>query len=165
MGQVAENGKVVIIHYTLTDADGDTIDSSDGGEPLPYLHGADNIVEGLEEALAGKEIGAKLQVTVPPEKGYGLRPEGEPQPVSKESFPPGIELEEGMQFMIETDEGHAPVWVVGVTEDAVLLDGRHPLAGKTLHFDVEVVGIREPTDDEKAHGHPHGVDGTAGHHH
>lgn len=158
-------GKVVIIHYTLTNDAGETLDSSDGGEPLPYLHGGGNIVEGLEEALAGKAIGDKVQVTVPPEKGYGARDESEPQPVDRQAFPPDAPLQEGMQFMVDTGNGYAPVWIVKIEGEQVFLDGNHPLAGQTLNFAVEVVGIRDATADETAHGHPHGLDGTAGHHH
>ena len=158
-------GKVAIIHYTLTDDAGETLDSSAGADPLPYLHGAGNIVEGLEEALTGKAIGDKVDVVVPPEKGYGAREDVESQPVSRDAFPPEAPLQVGMQFMVDTGNGYAPVWIARVEEDAVYLDGNHPLAGVTLHFAVEVVGIRDATEDEAAHGHPHGLDGTAGHHH
>jgi len=164
MSQVAA-GKVAIIHYTLKNDAGETIDSSAGHDPMPYLHGGGNIVAGLEEALGGKSIGDKVDVVVPPEKGYGPRQDTPPQPVPRDAFPPDVELQVGMQFMVEAGEGYAPVWIVGVKEDSVLLDGNHPLAGATLHFSVEVVGLRDATDDEKAHGHPHGLDGTAGHHH
>ncbi len=164
MSQVAA-GKVAIIHYTLKNDAGETIDSSVGHDPMPYLHGGGNIVEGLEEALAGKSIGDKVDVVVPPEKGYGPKQDAPPQPVPRDAFPPDVELEVGMQFMVEAGEGYAPVWIVGVQEDSVLLDGNHPLAGATLHFSVELVGLRDASDEEKAHGHPHGLDGTAGHHH
>ena len=165
MSTIATAGKVVIIHYTLTDDAGEILDSSAGGEALPYLHGGGNIVDGLEEALDGKPIGEKLKVTVPPEKGYGERQDGEPQAVSKDAFPDEMPLEAGMQFMVETDEGVAPVWIDRVEGDQVFLDGNHPLAGVTLHFEAEIVGVRDATEDEKAHGHPHGIDGTGGHHH
>ena len=164
MSHVAD-GKVAIIHYTLTNAAGETIDSSGDGDPMPYLHGGGNIVEGLEDALTGKAIGDTLTVVVPPEKGYGEREDTEPQPVARDAFPPDAPLEEGMQFMVDTGEGYAPVWIARVEDDQVFLDGNHPLAGETLHFAVEVVGVRDATDDERAHGHPHGLDGTAGHHH
>lgn len=165
MGNVAEAGKVVIIQYTLTNDAGEVLDTSDGGEALPYLHGEGNIVDGLEEALNGKAIGDKLEVSVPPIKGYGERQDGPPQPVPRSAFPEDMDIEPGMQFMVETDEGVAPVWIDHVAGDEVFLDGNHPLAGTTLHFAVEIVGVRDATDDEKAHGHPHGIDGTGGHHH
>lgn len=156
-------GKVVSLHYTLRDPDGDVIDSSDGGEPLAYLHGAGNIVPGLERQLAGKKIGDKLAAVVPPEEGYGV-PEGPgPQAVPRASFPDDVELEEGLQFFARGPGGETiPLWVVEVDGDTVLVDGNHPLAGVTLHFDVEVVGLRDATADEQAHGHPHGE---GGHHH
>lgn len=164
MSQVAA-GKVAIIHYTLTDAAGEVIDSSTGEDPMPYLHGGGNIVEGLEEALDGRAVGDKIAVVVPPEKGYGPRQDAPPQPVPRDGFPADVELEVGMQFMVEAGEGYAPVWITGIEDQVVFLDGNHPLAGATLHFAVEVVGIRDATEDEVAHGHPHGLDGHAGHHH
>ena len=165
MGNVAEAGKVVIIHYTLTNDEGEVLDTSDGGEALPYLHGSGNIVDGLEEALDGKSIGDSVEVSVPPEKGYGQRQEGATQPVSREAFPPEMEIEAGMQFMVETDDGVAPVWIDRVEGDQVFLDGNHPLAGVTLHFKASVEGVRDATADETAHGHPHGLTGEDGHHH
>ncbi len=164
MSQVAE-GKVAIIHYTLKDAAGETIDSSIGHEPMAYLHGGGNIVDGLEEALEGQAIGAKLDVVVPPEKGYGQREDVPPQAVPRGAFPPEAELEVGMQFMVEAGEGYSPVWVAAIEGDDVFLDGNHPLAGATLYFSVELVGLRDATEDEIEHGHPHGLDGDAGHHH
>lgn len=158
-------GKVVLIHYTLKNDVGDVLDSSVGDEPLPYLHGEGNIVDGLEEALLGRSIGDEFSVAVPPEKGYGLREQGEPQAVARDLFPEDLEIEEGMQFMVETDEGHAPVWVVGVEGDQVLVDGNHPLSGLTLHFTVSIEGLRDATAEEVAHGHPHGPDGHGHHHH
>ena len=165
MGDVATAGKVVIIEYTLTNDAGEVLDSSASGEPLPYLHGNNNIVEGLEEALHGQAVGFATKVSVPPEKGYGPRQEGAPQPVPRSVFPPDAPLQEGMQFLVETDEGVAPVWVTKVEADQVFLDGNHPLAGQTLHFDAKIVRIRDANEEEKAHGHPHGLDGTSGHHH
>mgnify|MGYP003874424333 CR=1 FL=1 len=165
MADTAQDGQVVIIEYTLRNDDGEVIDTSDGGSPLPYLHGADNIVQGLEDALAGQPIGYQCEVSVPPEKGYGPRQEGDPQGVPRDAFPPEAPIAEGMQFLVETDDGVAPVWVARVEADTVYLDGNHPLAGQTLHFAAKIVGLREPTADELAHGHPHGLDGTAGHHH
>jgi FKBP-type peptidyl-prolyl cis-trans isomerase SlyD len=156
-------GKVISIHYTLKDEDGEVLDSSDGGQPLAFIHGAGNIVPGLERQLTGKQVGDKLAAVVPPEEGYGV-PEGPgPQPVPRSAFPPDVELESGLQFLARGPRDESiPLWVVEVMDDTVLVDGNHPLAGVTLHFDVEVVGVRDATAEEKAHGHPHG-DG--GHHH
>jgi len=159
-------GRVVLFHYTLKDDDGKVLDTSDGGDPLVYLHGAGNIVIGLEEGLEGSAVGDKLSVTVPPEKGYGVRSGPGPQPVERGAFPEDAALAVGMQFFAETPDG-APLalWIVGIDADTVMVDANHPLADATLHFDIEVAAIRAATQDEATHGHPHGPDGTAGHAH
>lgn len=156
--------KVVSIHYTLKNAAGEVLDTSDGSEdPLLYLHGADNIVPGLEKALDGRAVGDRVEVEVAPEEGYGVRQEGATQSVSRDSFPDEIPLGVGMQFGIEGPNGHPiPVWVAEVSDDHVVLDFNHPLAGETLHFDVTVVDIRPAAQVELDHGHPHGP---GGHHH
>jgi FKBP-type peptidyl-prolyl cis-trans isomerase SlyD len=157
------DGAVVTIHYTLKNPEGEVIDSSVGGEPMDYLHGAENIVPGLESKLTGLAVGAKIQAVVAPEDGYGERSGPEPQPVPRSSFPDEADLHEGMQVMARGPEDETfALWVVGVDEDSVVLDHNHPLAGVTLHFDVEVTGIRAATEEEVAHGHPHGP---GGHHH
>jgi FKBP-type peptidyl-prolyl cis-trans isomerase SlyD len=157
-------GKVALIHYTLTNDQGEVLDSSDGREPLAYLHGAGNIVPGLERELEGKTVGATFQVNVSPEDGYGQR-EGKPQGVERSAFPKNVELEKGMMFQAQTPDGDVvPLWIDRVEAETVWVDPNHPLAGVTLHFDVEVVGVREATEEEVAHGHPHGPDGH-GHHH
>jgi FKBP-type peptidyl-prolyl cis-trans isomerase SlyD len=156
-----QDGVVVSIEYTLKDGDGDVLDKSDGN-PLAYLHGADNIVPGLERELVGKGIGDKLEVEVPPALGYGERMGPGPQPIERSSFPADAPLQPGMNFLIETEDGHMPLWIIEVRDDVVLVDGNHPLAGVTLHFSVEVVEMREASEEEVAHGHPHGP---GGHHH
>lgn len=159
---IVGNGKVVSLHYTLTNQAGDVLDSSEGDAPLEYLHGADNIVQGLEEALTGRAEGERLEVTVPPERGYGLRDENDVQRVPRSAFPPG-QIEAGMEFVTQDEEGHPiPVWVHSVDENSVTVDLNHPLAGETLHFDVQVAGIRDASAEELEHGHPHGAHG---HHH
>ena len=163
--QIIKNA-VATIHYTLKNAEGEVLDTSDGADPLFYLHGGGNIVPGLEEELTGKSVGDKMSVVVPPEKGYGVRGGPGPQPVERSAFPPEVELEAGMQFHAEAPDGSPlTLWISAVEGDQVLVDANHPLAGVTLHFDIEVTGIRSATEDELAHGHPHGPDGTAGHHH
>ncbi len=148
-------GKVVFFHYTLTNDAGETIDSSRGGNPLPYLHGAGNIVPGLEKQLEGQALGASLTAVVQPEEGYGVR-SGHPMPVPREQFPADIDIQPGMQFFGEDPEGRRfPLWIAAVEDDKVLVDPNHPLAGVVLHFDVEVMSIREASDEEKEHGHPH----------
>ena len=162
---VVTDGKVVILNYTLRNTAGEVLDASTKEEPFPYLHGAENIVPGLEQALTGKEVGASLEVEAQPKEGYGER-EGDPQPVPRSAFPPDAPIQEGMQFLASDGQGnHMPIWIVGTQGDQVLVDGNHPLAGEVLHFSVEIVGIRDATGEEKEHGHPHGLDGQAAHHH
>lgn len=161
-----QNDSVVLIHYTLRDDDGDVLDTSAGGAPMPYLHGHANIVPGLERQLEGREVGYKAVLVVEPEEGYGELDGSEPQEVPRDAFPAEMELEEGMQFVVENDLGEQiPVWVVDVGDEVILLDTNHPLAGETLHFEIEVVAVRPATAEELQHGHPHGAHGDEGHHH
>jgi FKBP-type peptidyl-prolyl cis-trans isomerase SlyD len=157
---VAE-GQVVTVNYTLRGDDGEVLDASTLEDPMAYLHGADNIVPGLEKALEGKAVGFKGKVTVSPEDGYGERDEDdEPNAIPRKAFPPDMEIEAGMTFMAEgPNDEHAPIWVIGVEGDKVIVDSQHPLAGRTLHFEVEVLGIRAASEEELAHGHPHGPGG------
>lgn len=157
------DGKVVLFHYTLRNPEGEVLDSSDGGDPLPYLHGAHNIVPGLERQLTGLKVGAKVQAIVPPEEGYGPAvPPMDPVPLTE--LPPGIAP--GVQLLGETDDGQRfPIFVLEVNETHAVLTQGHPLGGVTLHFDVEIAGIRDATAEEVAHGHPHGPDGLGGHDH
>ncbi|NLY94446.1 MAG: peptidylprolyl isomerase [Myxococcales bacterium] len=165
MSNVVADGKVVILNYTLKNAQGLVLDESTHDDPFPYLHGADNIVPGLERALTGRSVGEKLEVKVEPKDGYGER-EGVPQAVPRSAFPPDAPVMEGMQFFASDGQGnHMPIWVVGVQGDEVLVDGNHPLAGEVLHFSVEILGVRDATREEMAHGHPHGVTGHEGHDH
>jgi FKBP-type peptidyl-prolyl cis-trans isomerase SlyD len=153
----AVDGKVVTIHYTLRDDEGDILDTSSGSEPLEYLHGGGNIVPGLENAMAGKAAGDKFKVTVAPGEGYGDVQGDGPRKVPRTAFPPDAELEEGMQLFVRGPDGEPfPVWVVAIHDDHVLLDANHPLAGENLHFEVEVVSMRDATKEEVEHGHPHG---------
>ena len=151
-----EDKLVVSIHYKLTDGSGNEIDSSSGGEPLAYLHGADNIVPGLERELTGKSVGDRVQVTVAPEDGYGPFQEELVQRLEREVFQGVDEIEPGMQFEAESPDGHPQVVTVkAVSDDEVTVDANHPLAGVTLNFDVTVESIREATEEELAHGHAH----------
>ncbi len=156
--KVAENA-VVVIDYTLKDNAGEVIDSSEGAGPLAYLHGAGNIVEGLEEALAGKEAGAEVQASIEPTKAYGERHEDMKQEVPKELFGGVENIEAGMQFQSETDQGPVLVTVVEVTDEMVTVDGNHPLAGVHLNFDVTIREVREATAEELENGHVHGEGG------
>jgi len=153
---IAKN-QVVSMHYTLTDNAGNVLDSSDEGTPLSYLHGAGNIIPGLEEALAGKAEGEQVQAVIAPEEAYG-----EPQPdlvqvLPKEAFQGVDQVEPGMRFQAESADGSTrQLTVTGVEGDEVTVDANHPLAGVELHFDVQVVGVRDATDEELEHGHVHG---------
>ncbi len=157
---------VVLLQYILKNPEGEVLDQSEGDDPLPYLHGHDNIVTGLENALDGLKVGDSRQVEVAPEEAYGPRDPGGAQPVPRDAFPPEAELLPGVSFMAEQDDGSMlPLWIESVSEEEVLVTTNHPLAGVTLHFDVTITGLRAASADEMAHGHPHGPDGTAGHHH
>ena len=144
----------VSIHYTLTDEDGQQLDSSAGQEPLEYLHGANNIIPGLEKALAGKSEGEQVEVTVEPAEGFGeVNPELV-QSVPREAFQGVDEVKPGMQFGVQGPEGQVQrVTVSEVHDDTVTIDGNHPLAGQVLHFDVTVEKVREATSEEIEQGH------------
>lgn len=158
---IAEN-KVVTLHYTLTDDEGTVIDKSDDGSFL-YLHGASNIIPGLENALTGKASGDALKVTVEPEEGYGVHDEARKESVPREMFPTDSEIEVGSQFHAEGPDGQTiTVTVIEVSDDTVTIDGNHPLAGVQLNFDVKVIEVRDASAEELEHGHAHGPDG---HHH
>ncbi|MDH5649274.1 MAG: peptidylprolyl isomerase [Gammaproteobacteria bacterium] len=152
---IIDNKAVVSIHYTLTDDQGTQIDSSAGQEPLAYLHGAGNIIPGLENALTGKSEGDSLQVVVQPEEGYGLVTDALIQTVPREAFE-ADDITPGMQFQAQDDQGHVQQIVVReVSDEGVTIDGNHPLAGKVLYFDIEITEVREATPEELDHGHVH----------
>lgn len=156
------NDVVASIEYTLTDDKGNVIDSSVGGEPLAYLHGAGNIIPGLESALEGKKVGDSFKVSVAPAEGYGEKDEGLLQVVPRSMFRGVDQVEVGMQFHAQTDYGMQVITVAKVEGDNVTVDGNHPLAGQNLNFDVKVVEVRAATAEELEHGHVHGP---GGHHH
>ena len=154
------DGKVAELHFTLTLDDGQIADSSRDQEPMLYLHGAENIVSGLEKELAGKTPGAQLKVDVAPADGFGERNEAGVQDVPRSSFPDGIDFEIGMDFGFESEDGSVMTgWVTAFTDETVTIDLNHPLAGEALHFDVEVLSVRDATPEEVEHGHPHGPGG------
>ncbi len=159
--QIAEN-KVVSFHYTLKDADGTQLESSQGGQPMTYLHGHDSLLKGLEDALNGKSAGENFSVTLTPDLAFGeLRADSELRvPISQ--LRGAKKWEPGMQAVIQTPHGHQQVTVLKVGHTMATVDTNHPMAGKTLVFDVEVVEIREATHEELSHGHVHGP---GGHHH
>lgn len=157
-----EKNRVVQLHYTLRDERGAEIDSSTGRSPLTYLHGKGNLIPGLEQALAGKAAGDKLDVTVPPEQGYGRRDDRLVQIIPRSKFGEVSELQAGMQVRASGPQGARLVTVTKVERDFVTVDGNHPLAGRTLYFSVEVTEVRKATHEEVSHGHAHGP---GGHHH
>ena len=160
MSAIIEDDKVVLFHDTLTNDEGEVLDSSEGREPLPYLHGHHNIVPGLERQLAGKAAGDSLTAVVPPAEGYGeLQPPVPPVP--KAELPGGVEV--GMQLLAEMPDGsRVPLWVEEVREAEVVLTRNHPLAGVTLHFAIEIVGIRDALAVELEQGHPAAPEDLAG---
>lgn len=155
--QITKN-KVASIHYTLRDNEGTIIDSSEGRDPLHYLHGAGNLIAGMEEGLEGKTKGEKLNLKIAPEKGYGEKDENLVQQVPRSAFG-GQDVKEGMRF--STNQGGV-VTVTHVGLDSITVDGNHPLAGVELNFAVEVMDVRNATSEEITHGHVHGP---GGHHH
>ena len=131
------------------------MDSSEGQEPLVYLHGPENIVVGLERELEGKTVGDSLKAVVSPKDGYGVRNEEMVAAVPRDMFESDMDIEVGMSFQAETDQGVQVVNIVAVNDEEVTVDGNHPLADEVLHFDVTVRAIREATADELEHGHVH----------
>jgi FKBP-type peptidyl-prolyl cis-trans isomerase SlyD len=155
-----KNGKVVDLSYSLKNSEGEILDQADSQDPFTYLHGSQQIVPGLESALEGLKVGDKKQVVVSPEQGYGVHNPKLEMVVNKAQFPKGVELEEGMQFEASSQSGEEVVFTVESIEgDRVHVDGNHPLAGETLHFDVEVLKVRDATAEEMEHGHAHGPHG------
>lgn len=154
-----QKNKVVTIEYTLTDESGVLIESSEGQEPLVYLHGVGNIIPGLETSLEGKSAGESLTVSVPPVDAYGEWDQGKILDIPKSQFSGVDDVQVGMQFGVHSSVGEQIVTVTKVEGENVTVDANHPLAGKTLNFEVRVVGVREPTADELDHGHVHGPGG------
>lgn len=153
---------IASFHYTLTNDGGDVVDSSREREPLAYLHGAGNIVPGLEKALAGREEGDTFKVDVEPAEAYGPRHDEMMQTLPKKAFQGVPEVKPGMQFQANGPQGQILVTVTAVEDDEVQVDGNHPLAGQTLHFDIEVTDVREATEEELTQGHVHGEGGHEG---
>ncbi|HZH78194.1 MAG TPA: peptidylprolyl isomerase [Archangium sp.] len=148
--------RVVSIEYKLHLGDGNLIDESDPGDPLVYLHGYEEIVPGLENALAGKKAGDSLKVQVKPEDGYGEYDPDGVEEVPREEFPPDMELEEGGVVTATDEDGDDVEFLVKkLNEKTVVVDFNHPLAGKTLHFEVTVREVRAATAEELEHGHAH----------
>lgn len=153
-------GRVVDIDYSLHLGDGKVVDQSDPGEPLTYLHGEGEIVPGLESALEGLDVGDRKQVVVPPASGYGDHDPRGLQQVPRQAFPADFQPEVGMELSAQGPDGDEVAFVIQRVEpELITIDLNHPLAGKTLHFDVTVREVREATPEELEHGHAHGPEG------
>ena len=153
-------GKVVSMDYTLTGPAGNVLDSSQGREPLVYIQGAGNIIPGLEQELEGKSVGDTLNVTIPAAQAYGERDDQMVQAVPREMFKGVPNIRAGMQLQAQASNGASRVVTITKVEDEqVTVDANHPLAGMPLTFDIKVVEVREPTDEEKRHGHAHSPGG------
>ncbi|MBS7326663.1 MAG: peptidylprolyl isomerase [Thiopseudomonas sp.] len=160
--QIADNA-VVAIDYTLRNDEGEVLDSSEGAQPLVYLHGAGNIIPGLEQALVGKQAGDELKASIEPEDAYGEYSVELVATLNRSMFEGVDELQVGMQFHASAPDGGMQVVTIrDLDGDQVTVDGNHPLAGQRLNFEVKVVGVRAASDEEVAHGHVHGE---GGHHH
>lgn len=157
---VISDNKVVLIHYTLKNDGGEVMDSSEGNEPLAYLQGAGNILDGLENALVGKQAGDKLKVSIEAAEGYGEYDESLVQPIPQDQFGEH-QVEVGMQFHADTAIGPRVVTIIAINEESkeIIIDANHALADENLHFDAEVVEVRDATEEELEHGHVHGPEG------
>lgn len=154
-----QKGTVVGIAYVLTNTKGEELDRADKDEPFQYLHGAQEMIPGLEKALQGLKVGAKKQVTVPPEDGYGTPDPKLVRKIPKGVFPKDFPIKAGIQFEADLGgDGNGMIYTIKEVGESVTVDGNHPLAGQTLNFDVEVVSVRKATEEEISHGHAHGED-------
>jgi FKBP-type peptidyl-prolyl cis-trans isomerase SlyD len=154
-----QENKVVSFHYTLTNQDGEQIESSRDQQPMTYLQGANNIIPGLEKAMAGKSVGDEFQVTVEAAEAYGERNEDKLQRIPAKHFKNLKRLMPGQLVALQTQQGQMQVTVVKIGRFNVDVDANHPLAGQALTFDVEVTEIRDASEEENTHGHVHGPGG------
>ncbi len=157
-----EKDKVVYFHYTLSDDKGEAFETSNGSHPMTYLHGHGNILPALESEMAGKQAGDQFQVTLTPEQGYGQRNENAQQRIPIKHLMQKTKLRPGMAVKVNTEHGPRDVVIVKVGKFNVDVDTNHPLAGKTITFDIAIEDVRDAEAEELAHGHVHGV---GGHHH
>ena len=153
---------VVVFHYTLRNEEGEELESSRGADPTAYLHGANNIIPGLEEVMTDKTAGDVFSATVAPEKAYGLRNPEKMQRVPVKHLMFKGKLKPGMVVQLNTSEGRVPVTVTKTGRHSADIDTNHPLAGQALTFDIEIVDVRAASAEELSHGHAHGP---GGHHH
>ena len=153
---------VVQFFYTVKDENGQALESNVGDEPVAYLHGHKNMMPGVEKALTGRETGESFSVTLPPEETYGKRVEGSEQRVPVKHLMGAKKWKPGMMAVVQTEQGQRQVTILKVGKFMATVDTNHPMAGKTLTFDLQVGDVRDATAEEKAHGHAHGI---GGHHH
>jgi len=157
-----ETGTVVSFHYTIRDEAGAELESSRGSDPSVYLHGANNVIRGLETAMAGREEGDVFTVSLQPEDAYGLRKPDKVQRVPVKHLVFRGRLQAGSVVQLNTSRGRMPVTVVKAGRHSADIDTNHPMAGRPLEFDIEIVAVRPATAEERSHGHAHGP---GGHHH
>ncbi len=155
---ITEN-KVVKLDYTLKNSNGELLDTSDGREPLVYLHGVGALIPGLEKELEGKTSGDKVNTVIAPEDAYGKRREELLHKVPKSGFQGSEEMAVGMQVQLETEQGPALAVIAEIEGEEVTLDLNHPLADTELHFDVDIIEVRDASQEEIEHGHVHGEGG------
>jgi FKBP-type peptidyl-prolyl cis-trans isomerase SlyD len=155
--------RVVTFHYTLRDPAGRVLDTSAGGEPITYLEGGGQIIDGLDRRLRSAKAGAKLKVEVPAAEAYGERDEDQVQKVKRDALPVEGDLNVGDQCQAGADRYAPVVTIAAIDGNEITLDANHPLAGVDLTFDVEITAAREANPEELRHGHAHGADGTHGH--
>jgi len=156
---IVEKSKIVSFHYTLKNAAGEQMESSRDKEPMSYLHGANNIIPGLERAMEGRAVGDEFTVTIEPEDAYGERNDNNVQRVAMKRLKGVGKLRPGQILNLQTQKGPVQVTVLKVGRFNVDVDGNHPLAGQQLTFDVEITAIREASGEETTHGHAHGPGG------
>jgi FKBP-type peptidyl-prolyl cis-trans isomerase SlyD len=152
--QISSNS-VVSMHYTLTNPTGEVLDSSQGKDPLAYLHGHGNIIPGLEKQLEGKVAGDKLVAEVPAAEAYGEPSDDLIVEASRKQFPDDVDLQPGMRFQAQTPQGPRIAQIKSIKGEMITVDTNHPLAGVDLKFDVEILEVREASKEEIEHGHVH----------
>ena len=156
------NKHVVQFNYELKDQNGEVLETSSSEEPVAYLHGSNNIMPGLSAAMEGKVKGDKFSTTLAAKDAYGERKDDAEQRIPVKHLIGGSRWKKGMVAAVETDNGQRQVTIIKMGKFMVTVDTNHPLAGKVLTFDIEVIDVRPATDEEVAHGHAHGA---GGHHH
>jgi FKBP-type peptidyl-prolyl cis-trans isomerase SlyD len=154
-----QDKQVVSFHYTLSNQDGEQMETTRNKEPMTYLHGAQNIIPGLENAMAGRSVGDEFQVTLEPADAYGEKKEANIQRISSKHFRFPKKLKPGQIVGLQTRKGPVQVTIVKVGRFNVDVDSNHPLAGQALIFDVEISAVRDATEEEMSHGHAHGLGG------